>query len=201
MASKDSKVAELDHRLTDEILELWKSQGKQSVLKTTGFSMLPTLEPGDEIVVRHIDVGEIKRGDLVTFKVGPEVVTHRVLKRIETDGDFSFLQKGDKGPRCFPLPACTVVGRVVEIRLKSGKHVISLTSWFARSAGCLVALLEVLFAGPIQYFSRQLRDKNGPRKQRTLFFYRVLLRLRDKTIQVILKTVRVLCRSRIKTRE
>ena len=198
IASKESKVAELDHRLADEILELWKSKGKQSVLSTTGFSMLPTLEPGDEIVVRHTDMNEIRRGDLVTFKVGPEVVTHRVLKRIETDDGISFLQKGDKGPRCFPLPACSVIGRVVEIRLKAGRHVISLTSWFARSIGCLVALLEILFAGPLQYFSKQLRVKKGYRNRGLLFFYRVLLRLREKTIQMLLKALRVFCRSRVK---
>ncbi|MBN1593076.1 MAG: signal peptidase I, partial [Candidatus Coatesbacteria bacterium] len=118
-------MADLDHRLADGILELWKSSGKCSVLKTAGLSMIPTLEPGDEIVVQHINVNEIKPGDLVTFKVGPEVVTHRVLKRIETDGNLSFLQKGDRGPRSFPLPACSVIGKVVEIRPMSGKHTIS----------------------------------------------------------------------------
>ena len=192
-------MAELDHRLADEILELWKSKGKRSVLKTTGLSMVPTLEPGDEIVVRHADFGEIKRGDLVTFKVGPEVVTHRVIKRIETDGNLSFLQKGDKGARTFPLPAECAIGKVLEIRLRSGRHAISLTSRFARSAGYAVALLEILFAGPIQYFSKRLKDKNGSRKQGALFFYRVFLRLRDKTIRPLLKAVRLLCRRCVKS--
>ncbi len=193
------KLAELDHRLADEVLELWKSKGRQSVLKTTGLSMVPTLEPGDEIVVRHADVREIKRGDLVTFKVGPEVVTHRVIKRIETDGSLSFLQKGDKGTRTFPLPADCVVGRVVEIRLRSGRHVISLTSRFARSAGYAVALLELLFDGPIRYLSKKLKDRNGSRGSGPLFFYRVFLRLRDKTIGPVLKVVRLLCRTCVKS--
>jgi len=161
--------------------------------------MVPTLEPGDEIVVRHADFGEIKRGDLVTFKVGPEVVTHRVIKRIETDGDLSLLQKGDKGPRTLPLPADCVIGKVVEIRLRSGRHVISLTSWFARSAGYVVALLEILFAGPIQYSSKNMMHKSGSRKHGALFLYRVFLRLRDKTIGAVLNAVRLLCRRRVKS--
>jgi len=192
-------VAELDHRLADEVLELWKSKGRRSVLKTTGLSMVPTLEPGDEIVVRHADFGEIKRGDLVTFKVGPEVVTHRVIKRRETDGDLSFVQKGDKGARTLPLPASCVIGKVVEIRLRSGKHAISLASWSARSAGYVVVLLEILFAGPIQYFSKRLKDRSAFRRYRALLFYRVLLLLRDKIVGMVLKAVRLFCRRRVKS--
>ena len=191
-------MPKLDHRLADEVLELWKSSGKQSVLKTTGLSMVPTLEPGDEIVVRHADLGVIRRGDLVTFKVGPGVVTHRVIKRIEKDGSLMLLQKGDNGPRTLPLPAECAIGKVIEIRLKSGKHVISLVTRFARFAGYAVARLELLFAGPIQCFSKRLKDKSGRRKHVALFFYRVFLRLRDKTIRMVLWSVRLLCRKSVK---
>ena len=161
--------------------------------------MVPTLEPGDEIVVRHADFDEIRRGDLVTFKVGPEVVTHRVIKRIEKDGSLLLLQKGDNGPRTFPLPAECAIGKVIEIRLRSGKHVISLVTRFARFAGYVVAQLELLFAGPIQCFSKRLKDKSGRRKHVALFFYRVFLRLRGKTIRLVLRAVRLLCRTSVKS--
>ena len=163
--------------------------------------MVPTLEPGDEIVVQHADFDEIRRGDLVTFKVGPEVVTHRVIKRIEKDGSLLFLQKGDNGPRTLPLPAECAIGKVIEIRLRSGKHVISLVTRFARSAAYVVAQLELLFAGPIQYFSKRLKDKSGCRKHVALFFYRVFLRLRDKTIRLVLRAVRLLCRTSVKSQQ
>lgn len=192
-------VTKIDGRVADEILGLWKSKGKESVLKTTGLSMVPTIEPDDEIVLRHTELDEIKRGDLVTFKVGPEVVTHRVIKRIEKDGRVSLLQKGDSGPRCFPLPAECVVGKVVEIRLKSGNHVIPMTSLLARSFAHLVALLELWFAGPIRFLSDILRKRSRTDKPGGLvsFCYRNSLRLRSRTIRPLLKAMRLLCRKRL----
>lgn len=193
-------VPEIDGRVTDEVLDLWKSKGKESVLKTTGLSMVPTIEPDDEILLRHTALDEIKRGDLVTFKVGPEVVTHRVIKRIEKNGRVSLLQKGDSGPRCFPLPAECVVGKVAEIRLKSGNHVIPMTSLLARSFSQLVALLELWFAGPIRFLSDALNKRSRTDRPRGLasFCYRNSLRLRSRTIRPLLKAMRLLCRKRVK---
>jgi len=193
-------VAKIDGRVTDKVLSLWKSKGKTTVLKTTGLSMMPTIEPGDEVVLRHIEGDEIRRGDLVTFKVGPEVVTHRIIKRIETDGKVSLLQKGDSGPRSFPLPAECVVGKVIEIRLKSGRDAIPMTGLLARSFAQLVALLELLFAGPIRSLSDALnkRKRAGKPKGLASFCYRNALRLRSRTIRPLLKAMRLLCRRRIK---
>ncbi len=193
-------MAKIDGRVADEVLDLWKSKGKKSVLKTTGLSMMPTIEPDDEIVLQHTALDEIRRGDLVTFKVGPEVVTHRVIKRIEKDGRVSLLQKGDSGPRSFPLPAECVVGKVLEIRLKSGNHVIPMTSLLARSFAQVVALLELLFAGPIRFLSDTLNKRSRIDRPGGLasFCYRNSLRLRSRTIRPLLNAMRLLCRKRIK---
>lgn len=180
-----------DDRLSDGVIGIWKSKGREAVLKTTGLSMIPTIEDGDEIVLKQASVSEIKRGDLVTFKVGPTVVTHRVIKRIDRDGEVQFLQKGDHGPKLFPLPGSCVIGKVVEIR--TPHRVIPLTGWFARIIAYGVAILESVLAGPIKAFSERLKLKTCAHKRLNLFLVRFFLRLRSRSMGLILRAFRLLC--------
>lgn len=61
-------------------------------------SMEPTYPPGTLIIVRPVDASEIAIGDPITYQLEsgkPEVVTHRVVSITSTNGEVSFVTKGD----------------------------------------------------------------------------------------------------------
>lgn len=58
-------------------------------------SMRPYLEPGDLIIDKEVDAEEIKVGDVVTFKVGSSIVTHRVVEVLNDGGKLLFRTRGD----------------------------------------------------------------------------------------------------------
>jgi phage repressor protein C with HTH and peptisase S24 domain len=72
--------------------------------------MVPTLIPGD--LVRVEPTRTPARGDVVTFSLGGDVVTHRVVK-VTRD---SIVCRGDnrRAPDP-PVPLAELIGRVVEV--------------------------------------------------------------------------------------
>ena len=62
-------------------------------------SMIPTYPPGTLIIVKPIDVDQIRIGDAVTYQLEsgkPEVVTHRVTSiQSSSSGETNFITKGD----------------------------------------------------------------------------------------------------------
>ncbi len=67
-----------------------------------GFSMEPTLMDNDLILWVHVDVGELKVGDIILFRhpTMPYIdnVVHRIAEIHMQDGKYLFLTKGDKLP-------------------------------------------------------------------------------------------------------
>jgi signal peptidase I len=63
-------------------------------LCVTGHSMLPTVWPGDTLVIGPLDNPDVSTGDIVLFSNGQRLVAHRVVAKacgsrdsIETQGD------------------------------------------------------------------------------------------------------------------
>lgn len=54
-------------------------------------SMKPTLYSGDVVVVKKIKANDLKRGDIITFVKDSQVVTHRIVNKIEA----GLVTKGD----------------------------------------------------------------------------------------------------------
>lgn len=56
-------------------------------------SMSPAIEAGDMIVAKAVETGDLKEGDIITFRtMGSTLVTHRIMGKKE---DGSFITKGD----------------------------------------------------------------------------------------------------------
>lgn len=68
--------------------------GITSMSVLTG-SMRPYLQPGDMIVDRVVKPEEIMAGDIITYKVGSSIVTHRVVEVLEDSGKLLFVTRGD----------------------------------------------------------------------------------------------------------
>jgi len=91
-------------------------------LRVTGWSMLPTIWPGDVLVVESASRSEVREGDIVLFTRGGRFVAHRVLRTgtaeemtLQTRGDA--LWKSDA-----PVSNEELQGRVFMV-LRNGKRV------------------------------------------------------------------------------
>ena len=59
-------------------------------------SMEPNISINDLVIIKEVDKSEIKEGDIISFKINNEIITHRV-KNIETDenGETLYTTQGD----------------------------------------------------------------------------------------------------------
>lgn len=58
-------------------------------------SMETQISAGDIVVVKEIDKNELKKGDIIAFKDGNIVITHRIDEVTEIDGKTQYITKGD----------------------------------------------------------------------------------------------------------
>lgn len=58
-------------------------------------SMETEIYPGDIALVKEVDIGNLKVGDIIAFKQGDTVITHRIVEMTEENGKQVFSTKGD----------------------------------------------------------------------------------------------------------
>jgi len=78
-------------------------------------SMEPALPLGGVVFIKPVEPADIGTGDIIAYRSGEPLITHRVVDVI-TDGiESSFITKGDanESPDLSPVPAASVVGKVI----------------------------------------------------------------------------------------
>lgn len=84
-----------------------------------GNSMLPTLQPGDLIVIEGVEPGEVRVGDIIVFQPPGRVepIVHRVIEVRRVRDEVYVTTKGDNNPISLPeevnFSARYIVGKVV----------------------------------------------------------------------------------------
>lgn len=58
-------------------------------------SMKDEINSGDLVLTKEIEPEKLKKGDIISFKEGEIVVTHRIVDIVEKDGETGFVTKGD----------------------------------------------------------------------------------------------------------
>lgn len=88
-----------------------------SALTVLTGSMTPEIPVGSVVVVRPVDPGTLRVGDIATYQVAPdkpEFITHRIVKIDNSTSPASFTFKGDanRGADIKPVPAGAIRGKV-----------------------------------------------------------------------------------------
>jgi signal peptidase I len=92
-------------------------------LQVMGFSMLPSVWPGELLWIRRQDIGEILPGDIVLFARDGKLVVHRVVFRTDEPETTRLTTQGDALPmHDSAITAAELLGRVCFI-LRAGRWV------------------------------------------------------------------------------
>lgn len=88
-----SPMTEAEHSTSCAIAaEVLRSCGRLR-LRVNGWSMLPSVWPGDTLLVERVNSSAITEGDIVLFGRHQRLFAHRVVRR--TAGNFGILTQGD----------------------------------------------------------------------------------------------------------
>jgi hypothetical protein len=137
-------ASQLARPLTDaaqELIEVRLQAGALVRFHVFTTSMLPTLRPGDTLLVRRASLAEIAPGALLVIRQGSAWIVHRLLRQLSFKDDLYLRTKGDNRLLADPLfDASQLIGVVQSIY--RGSHKISLYTWRARVGGRLLAWLS-----------------------------------------------------------
>ena len=139
------------YEVVDELFLASLAEGKEVRLRVDGTSMLPSLKPGDVVVLKPVEPEQLQKGDLVVVRREHDLVTHRLIGQ----------QAGQwliKGDNCrYPDPPAAemmILGKVIAIERSAEKFNLqepywqTVNRWLAR-----LGWLEAL----VFRFGRQLR--------------------------------------------
>jgi signal peptidase I len=108
-----SKSQALKCELAGEVL---RSSGRLR-LQVTGWSMLPTIRPGDVLLIERAHAEEVSEGDIVLLSRDRRLIVHRIVRQ---EGG-AMLTQGDGNPTAdSPVDATDVLGKVSFI-LRNGR--------------------------------------------------------------------------------
>ena len=106
------KLADAGVRFSDLLLH-----GQTFRIRVTGWSMYPTLHPGDQITVEPASPVQLQVGELILFHDRGNLICHRLVAVQETGAGPRLITKGDAWNGCeTPAWPEQVLGRVVGIR-------------------------------------------------------------------------------------
>ncbi len=119
-----------------------------------GNSMSPFLEEGDELIVITVNWGEIKIGDIITYRLDKKFPTYRVVNKLQ---DYLLL-KPDNWPQIFQVPREDILGKVIE--RKRGESSLSDTNWQWIFSLRLILLRRWMeqFISKIKYNSKRIKE-------------------------------------------
>jgi len=112
MQAEDAFRAEL-HALKCELAgDVLRSAGRLR-LRVTGWSMLPTILPGDTLMIEHASGEHVVKGDIVLFDRDRRLFVHRVSGKSGSTGDLQIVTQGDGMARPDPpISGSQVLGKV-----------------------------------------------------------------------------------------
>jgi hypothetical protein len=104
---------QLKHNLAAEVL---RTAGSFR-LAAFGYSMLPTLWPGDLLTVQAQSFDQVQAPDIVLFTRDSRFFIHRILQKVEAPSERRLVTRGDALPDAdVPVSPEEVLGKIVGVR-------------------------------------------------------------------------------------
>ena len=96
--------------------ELLRS-GHKVRFQAPGRSMHPTIREGETITVEPIPSSTVKKGDIILYQTGNNVIAHRVVRiKKRRNGSPCFILRGDASTICdAPVEAGQILGKVTSV--------------------------------------------------------------------------------------
>jgi len=133
MSSFQSLALDKAHELKCELAgEVLRSSGKLR-LQVTGWSMLPSVWPGDMLMIERTETAAVSAGDIVLFRRDRRLFAHRVIK--DSDGtQGKIVTKGDGMLQSdSPVAKDELLGKICGI-VRNGRHLEPRTLNFSERA-------------------------------------------------------------------
>lgn len=105
--------------ISDNIIDIWKKTGKVSIIKSSGRCMIPLFDDGANLIVKHIQPDEIRRGDIAVFRSGDRIIAHRIIGKFQEGERCYFLEKRDSGFEPGKIPEDAIIGKVIGIKRRN----------------------------------------------------------------------------------
>ncbi|MDA2916802.1 nucleotidyltransferase family protein [Nitrospinae bacterium AH_259_B05_G02_I21] len=107
-------------------------QGNRFRMRAPGYSMGRTIRNGELIEVAPCRSADLRPGVIAFYQRGDRHIAHRIIRRLETNGDVTFLLRGDALlGTAEVVPADAILGRVTAVhRGDTWRPLPSLQRWF-----------------------------------------------------------------------
>ena len=111
--------------MTAELL----SRGSSVRFQATGHSMYPAIKDGEMIKVEPVEPSQIKKGDIVLYRMKKGVIAHRVVHIERRNGGTPFfVLRGDTLETCDGIvEPRQVIGRVISVERNGHDHQLNST--------------------------------------------------------------------------
>lgn len=78
-------------------------------------SMTPNIPIGSLVITKDIDAKNLKKGDVVTYQINNQLVTHRIVSISKKQNEYEFITKGDANNTADALPVSDsqIVGKLM----------------------------------------------------------------------------------------
>lgn len=124
-------------------------------------SMQPELKIGDIVVVKKITQEDLKVGDIISFRHGQSVITHRISRIIEEDGERKYITKGDfnNAEDSESVTYNNIEGKVIRSVPQFGKIALMLQDKIVILFLIIVLYIYLVYSGKLKKKKMQRRMK------------------------------------------
>jgi len=118
-------------------------------------SMKPELQIGDVVIVKETEIADLQKGDIISFRKGQNVVTHRITEVTTDENETKFKTKGDNN-------------NIEDIEIITKKNIEGKVISKISSIGNIVLVLKdktVIIAIILFYYIFLLRDQSVQKRK------------------------------------
>lgn len=133
-------------------------------------SMEPDLNIGDIVIAKDTNKEELKVGDIICFRQGQSVITHRISEIIETSDDIEYKTKGDNNNS---QDSGTITEKLIEGKVINKIPYLGNLSLILQQKVFIIFIVVIFYIYLIQ--TNAIKNKKNERKRKRLKYERDLM--------------------------